>query len=221
MQGEERAIANPAPWNLTGAGYILLFRFTKDFCLERGFMPPLLKGSFLGGLGTVMYVDYRTSDVGPYQELLFIPGRFAFSGKNYRSITKIYVSSRESVDGGRANWGIPKELASFEKTGEGKGVEKIRVHADGSLVAELLFKACSTGFPVTTAIVPQRLRTLAHPGDGGALLTTVGSRGAIAPARLLQCRTDSAYFPPIEEVRPLITVHVPRFSMVFPRARPA
>jgi hypothetical protein len=219
MEGEARMSENPAPWNLTGTGYVLLFRFTDQFCLRKGFIPQSLMGSFRGGLGTVMYVDYSSSNAGPYQELLFIPGRFEFSRKKYYSITKIYVSSRESVEGGKANWGIPKELASFEKTSEGSGVEKIRVHAEGSPVAELIFRSCRPSIPVTTALVPSGLRTLAHVRGEHILLTTLESRGAIAPAHLVECRTETALFPPIDEVRPMCTLHVRHFSMVFHPAK--
>jgi hypothetical protein len=211
--------AYPAPWELSGTGYILLYRFTGEFCRTEGFIPDSLQGSFRGGLGTVMYVDYRSSNAGPYQELLFIPGRFEFSGKKYYSITRIYVSTRESVDWGRANWGIPKGLASFEKTAEGKGVERITVQADGVPVAQLLFRRQRMCLPVTTAFVPKGLRTLAHAREGITLLTTPESKGALAPARLLECRINRELFPGIDDVRPLCTVHVQRFSMVFPRAR--
>jgi hypothetical protein len=219
MGEEEKVPAIPAPWKLTGAGYILLYRFPERFCRREGVIPHHLAHEFRGGFGTVMYVDYHSSDAGPYQELLFIPGLFEAAGRRYRSITRIYVSTRESVEGGKANWGIPKELASFEKTTGSAGAETIRVHVEGSLVAELSFRSCRLDVPVTTACVPSGLRTLAHPKDGRTLLTTIESKGTVSPARLTGCRTNSALFPPIEEIRPLCTVRVPRFSMLFPRAR--
>jgi hypothetical protein len=219
MGDESRIRAHPAPWKLTGTGYILLYRFPDQFCRRKGFIPQQNLESFRGGLGTVMYVDYHSSDAGPYQELLFIPGRFDFSGKRFYSITKIYVSTRESVEGGKANWGIPKELASFEKQAEGKGLERIRIHAAGSQIAEFLFQTCRMSIPVTTAVIPSGLRTLAQSQGEGTLLTTLESRGAIAPARLAECSMDSRFFPPINELRPLCTVRVSRFSMVFPQAR--
>ncbi|HNY65266.1 MAG TPA: acetoacetate decarboxylase family protein [Deltaproteobacteria bacterium] len=219
MGEDVRLSAYPAPWELAGSGYILLYWFSREFCRTGGFIPEGLLSSFKGGLGTVMYVDYRSSNIGPYQELLFIPGRFDFSGKRFFSITRIYVSTRESVEGGRANWGIPKGLASFEKTAEGDGVERITVRADGAPVAQLLFSARRMSVPVTTALVPRGFRTLAHVKEGNTLLTTPESSGALAPARLLECRINRELFPPIDEVRPLCAVHVPRFTMVFPRAK--
>lgn len=53
---------------------------------------------------------------GPYDELLYVPGYFNFkseAGKdNFAlSVTRIYVSAPASVKNGRANWGVPSELA--------------------------------------------------------------------------------------------------------------
>ena len=113
--------AYPAPWNLRGKGYIFLYKFKKDFVGQNGNVPSFLDGAFAGGFGSVMLVDYEESDAGPYGELLFIPGKFRFGGQKLDTISKIYVSTMESVVNGRANWGIPKEKAdfSFEKTDGG------------------------------------------------------------------------------------------------------
>ena len=110
----------PAPWMLHGKGYIFLYRFKKDFVERSGNIPEYLKDSFIGGFGSVMLVDYESSEAGPYGELLFIPGKFRFNGRKLDTISKIYVSTMESVVNGRANWGIPKEKAdfSFEKSGD-------------------------------------------------------------------------------------------------------
>ncbi|NOS55010.1 MAG: hypothetical protein HOP37_01990, partial [Cyclobacteriaceae bacterium] len=102
-----------APWKLTGSGYILLYRFPKAFVAEHGFLVDFQKEKFVSGWGAVMLVDYKTSPVGPYRELLFIPGIFSFNKKKVFSISKIYVSTQNSVINGIENWGIPKELADF------------------------------------------------------------------------------------------------------------
>src|SRR5262245_61022490 len=110
MRQNDRQIV-PPPWRLTGSGYILLYRwFPRDFVAVQGQVPPALAGSFKGGASAVMVVNYENSEVGPYRELLFIPGLF----ERGFSITRTYVSSQASVDSGRANWGIPKQLAEFD-----------------------------------------------------------------------------------------------------------
>jgi acetoacetate decarboxylase len=60
-----------------------------------------------------MIVGYDTSGVGAYKELLFIPALFDFDKKKAFNISKIYVSTEESVYNGIENWGIPKQLANF------------------------------------------------------------------------------------------------------------
>ena len=208
----------PAPWALTGSGYILLFRFTHEFVRDKCRVPKPLEKSFSGGLGTVIYADYLSSDAGPYRELLFIPGTFDFSGRRYYSITRIYVSTPQSVAAGRENWGIPKELATFDAVRDEPGMERIRVTAQGRLVAELKFTSMDIGLPVTSALVPPSLRTLAHTGEDGVLLTAPKARGAVAPARTLEIRTDEELFPPVDQVRRIATVRIPHFFMVFPPA---
>ncbi|KAL7415117.1 hypothetical protein BDY24DRAFT_440065 [Mrakia frigida] len=78
------------------------------------------KEKFAGGLGMLMLVRYSETPVGPYDELVYIPGNFTSpsfpsSSKSLRSlrITGIYVSTQASVDAGRFNWNIPKHLAHF------------------------------------------------------------------------------------------------------------
>jgi len=38
----------PAPWELSGDGYIFVFKFSKDFVEKNGFLPKNLKESFDG-----------------------------------------------------------------------------------------------------------------------------------------------------------------------------
>ncbi len=76
-----------APWKLTGNGYILLYRFTKAFVAEHGFLADFQKEKFVSSWGAVMLVDYQSSPVGPYHELLFIPGLFSFNKKKVFSIS--------------------------------------------------------------------------------------------------------------------------------------
>ena len=98
---EERDISVvPAPWTLTGVSYVLLAWFPREFVLKKGFVPESMKDSFLGGPGWVMYVDYSSSNAGPYQELLFIPGRFDFVEASFHHQDRLYNGE---VAGGKAS----------------------------------------------------------------------------------------------------------------------
>ncbi|KAL4922072.1 hypothetical protein BDW62DRAFT_197311 [Aspergillus aurantiobrunneus] len=69
-------------------------------------------------LKAVMIVRYTDTDVGPYDELILIPGRAVNpnTGKKEMRISTIYVSTDASVWSGRRNWNIPKHRARFEFT---------------------------------------------------------------------------------------------------------
>ncbi|KAE8372669.1 hypothetical protein BDV26DRAFT_285759 [Aspergillus bertholletiae] len=79
---------------------------------------------YSGGIQACIIVHYYDSPVGPYDELLWIPGRFELAKsegeKTYRA-TRVYVSSKGSVFNGRNNWNVPKALAKFEFTGPKMG----------------------------------------------------------------------------------------------------
>jgi hypothetical protein len=211
-------IKAPAPWSLTGSGYIFVYKFAKDFVRTQGFVPPFLEGRYRGGFGAVMLVDYHTSDVGGYRELLFIPGVFDFGGKNYYSITKIYVSTMASVVNGRENWGIPKELADFDIQRLDEHSEQIRASANGvnffdtTLIAEKLVR-----LPINTGWLPIK-QTLVQQGNDKLLLTTPSGRGVAQLATIVDMQADGGCFPDIAYVKPLAAVKVTNFGMMFPVA---
>jgi hypothetical protein len=202
-----------------GSGYIILLKLSRDFVETYGFVPDSLKGSFAGGFGTVMYVDYIYSDAGPYQEFLFIPGMFGFTAGKFRSITKIFVSTLNSVVNGQNNWGIPKELADFERESPDPSTDCIRINKDGSKAAELTFRSYNLRLPVTTCLVPPAWRTLAHHHEGKTFLTTPVARGSISPARLVDFSTKEFFFPDFTKGRIISAFKVPRFFTAFPKAR--
>ncbi|KAG0151013.1 hypothetical protein CROQUDRAFT_37290 [Cronartium quercuum f. sp. fusiforme G11] len=92
-----------------------------------------LPGVFRGGMGSVQLIRYHSSPVGPYDELLIIPGDFSLPAKlkggSLPRITRIYVSTLQSVLNGRYHWNIPKHLAHFEFTPGPSGSITISVYA--------------------------------------------------------------------------------------------
>ena len=101
-----------------------------------------------------MLVKYHSSDAGPYDELLFTPGRFHSPRGSFRSITKIYVSTWDSVINGRANWGIPKEIAQFEWKQLDDRTEQIVINRDDHRIAAFTLKTLDVKVPVTTSLLP-------------------------------------------------------------------
>ncbi len=202
----------PPPWKLTGRAYIVFYRFSHNYVTEKGFVPPALDGMYVRSVGNLMLVDYSDTPVGPYQELLFIPGRFAYGRKDMYSITKAYTSTQASVDNGRANWGIPKELADFTVASE-NGVDRFQVALAGRTFLDLTFKPGHLPFPASTRMFNLPLQ---QPTDEGIYVTRPRAFGWARLADLTQPKVDAAYFPDVSEARPIGTIHLPRFKLTFP-----
>jgi hypothetical protein len=101
----------PAPWQLAGKGIIVVYKFSKK-CVETfSQLPPELIVKFKGDLGYLILANQKYVLIGPYCELLFIPGKFFPYGE--QRITKIYVDSEASTQNGSVNWGIPKNTLSL------------------------------------------------------------------------------------------------------------
>ena len=204
----------PPPWTLHGDGLVLIAHFSEAFVREHGFLTPFQQDSYRGYIGTVMLVDYHTSAVGPYRELLFIPGLFRLGGEITFSIAKIYVSSYDSVWNGRENWGIPKELADFDIITLPDGTRMFNVSRDGQSFFSASMKPRSFRFPVSTRFMPSFQVT--QQSGNNLLLTKPQANGKGRLATLSGVKVDSTYFPDIRQGTILSTVAVEDFTMTFP-----
>lgn len=220
MQQPPDVALAPAPWKLKGSGYLLAIRLPAGILDHHSFVPDSLQGSRKGQLAYVMFVDYTGSDVGPYHELLYIPGNFRFSDGRHVSITRIFVSTWESVVNGRNNWGIPKDRCDFNVS-YGPREDRIALRAeDGTEFANLTFRTRrSLRIPVTTRLVPKKLRTLGQIMNGREYRYTPESSGHIKPATLVQASFNPDYFPDITQGKVVSCIRVTDFNMVFPVAR--
>lgn len=208
----------PAPWHLKGQGYILAIRLPEAFLDNESFLPDSLRSTRRGRMAYVMFVDYSQSDAGPYHELLYIPGSLAFGQKRHLSISKIYVSTWDSVVNGHENWGIPKERCDFQVRYGVKGVDEVRLLRDGEVIAELDFRPRLLRLPFDGRLVPARFRTLAQHFKGREFVYIPVAKGHIKPASLVRSRFDSRYFPDISQGAVVACVKVTDFDMTFPVA---
>lgn len=209
----------PSPWNLTGSGYVVALRLPDGMTDEQLFVPDSLQGKRKGNLAVMMFVDYTKSDAGPYHELLFIPGIFKFNNSWNRSITRIFVSTWDSVVNGNINWGIPKDRCDFSVQ-YGKDEDDIKLTAeDGTVFAELTFKPSRwPRLPSTTSLVPKKYRTLGQHRNGQQYLYMPSSKGHAKPAKLVSARFNPEYFPDLSQAKVLSCVRITDFKMVFPVA---
>ena len=184
----------PAPWNLTGRGLILLLK----------------------GFRIAMVVDYTTSDCGPYQELLYIPGRERFLGQKRFTISDIYVSSMASVINGRHNWGIPKKLAQFDRTDNGLQ-STVRVGQSDSPFFEVSYQAFGPQLPLATAYLPGMFTRLGQQSELGTFLYSPLAQGKMRLARIRQLSsTQAEFFPSLSAKDVLMAFAADPFAMVFP-----
>ncbi len=205
-----------APWKLKGAGYILLYKFSNEFIKANRFVSNYLKSIFRGGFGFVMLVNYQETPCGPYKELLFIPGKFAYPGREKRYIiTRIFVDTDISTFNGRINWGIPKKTASiqFEKTSNRK--ERFIFNFSGEKIFEIQLKFGRLKFPVSTRLMPLKL---VQELDGQLFFTTPVGKGKGLTAKILDIHSDPGYFPDLNTQKCLMAIKVPVFQIIFPQA---
>ncbi len=204
----------PAPWHLSGNGYILLYYFGSSFLEQKGFMAPFQTENLRLRVGAVLLIDYKTADVGPYQELMFIPGFFNFRGWRSFSISKIYVSSRESQLNGQQNWGIPKELADFNVQELPGGRSRWQVKTGEGIFFDATLKTRPTAFPFSSRLLPWS--RIVQEKNGRLVLTAPSATGKLKPAVVQQITASPEAFPPIQEAKQVGAFKFQDFRMKFP-----
>jgi hypothetical protein len=103
----------PPPWTLKGTIYSATFIPLSTDLPNKAFSPlerqsaVATEGKFIGGIGMIQIIRYTESPVGPYDELLIVPGFYKYDGPtsertNVR-ITRIYVSQKYTCRNGRTS----------------------------------------------------------------------------------------------------------------------
>ncbi|KAI4197885.1 MAG: hypothetical protein LQ350_005644 [Teloschistes chrysophthalmus] len=136
----------PPPWTCRYTGYIGSFFVSPSTGLPRdlAYDPHEASsdrfteaGTWKGGLAMIQLLRYTSTPVGPYDEMVLVPGNFDVPGHGSQPrITRIYVSQRDTTYNGmtnlqvsrliitrlmaigRKNWNIPKHIARFKFTGD-------------------------------------------------------------------------------------------------------
>ncbi len=153
----------PAPWTLTGEAWIVpQLQRAGDVAayVPLGCSIVSWRGWTPGGY---VCVDYHTSPVGPYREILFVPALVRRGWQWGFHISHIYVDSAASVAGGRGNWWLPKNLLAFD----------IKQHGNTTL-----FRADYTAHPVASGVFTDSEKT------------SLPFNNRLFPLYLLQARAD-------------------------------
>lgn len=208
----------PAPWTLRGDGWIMLLRLPEAARSDPRQLPPELRGRPLAGPSMLMFVDYAESPAGPYRELLYIPGRFRTAeGVRAWSVTRIFVSTWDSVVNGRLNWGIPKDLAQFTRTPTGRS-ERIDVAAGDRRIASLELEARGLALPVHAALLPRGLLRLVQYHGTQRFEFTPAARGRASLARVGNIAADPELLGEFSGARVSLALRIPEFRLHFPVA---
>jgi hypothetical protein len=201
------------PWHLTGDGYVWLFRYPPAFVAREGRLAEWQRLSLSDTLGALMAVDYLETTVGPYRELLFIPGRFKVAGRRWFSITSIYVNTEVSQHGGIEHWAIPKALAEIARERQPDGSEVFRAARDGRTFFAARLAAFGPRIPISSALLPLGV---AQSRGRDLLITQPKARGWARLCRVHDMRADGVCFPDLRRCRPLLVLAVQGFRMTFP-----
>lgn len=194
-----------------------MYRFPSRFVQQYGSLQPYQQQSRRLSLGAVMALNYTDTNIGPYQELLFIPGLFHIAGRLSFSISRIFVSTYASMQSGRFNWGIPKELARFEMHQQVDGTHSFTASSGLHTFFEARIKTRRLSVPFTSKLLP--FSRIIQQRQEELLLTSPEASGKMQAATVLQAAADSAYFPPLQQLRPAACFFLPRFRMKFPEAK--
>jgi hypothetical protein len=182
------------------------------------FVSAELRATVKAAFSVLLCVAYDEAPCGPYRELLFIPGTMDFGGARHPSISRILVSTWDSVVNGRSNWGIPKDRADFDWTRSDTG-DHWRVTSEGRELCTLDFtEPTGVRLPLRTAWVPRKLGTLAQRFDGRTYCCRPEASGTLRLCRVRQWRFDPALFPDLARATVLSAARIEGFQMVFPVA---
>ena len=198
----------PAPWNVKGRAYWIMYRFPDAFIRE-AFGPRIQPA---GGIGFVGLVDYSSTNVGVYQELMLIPGRAKYPGSTGYSVSHIVVDSEASMVNGRANWGIPKGMAVFAWREDGRGSEHIVAQQQGETMLDIRLRRRGPAVPFHSGLIPGGLSIVQRLSDK-TLKTRFTTRCRICLARVESCQSAGTLFPDISAFSPLGVFYMPSFNI--------
>ncbi|KAJ3570145.1 hypothetical protein NP233_g4606 [Leucocoprinus birnbaumii] len=180
----------PAPWRLKAKSWMfVLSGLDTKASFPAGFAAPYEAevmaegGEFIGGMGLIQLVSYSESPVGPYDELIYAPGRWKYQNNDTAfRITRIYVSTKESTENGRRNWNIPKQVANFNYQSNADGTTTFAV-SNPSTPDKPFFSASiapipllsSLSIPTTTTVLGKWFSLMQPPLPQGSNAEEVGS----------------------------------------------
>ncbi|MEU4743314.1 acetoacetate decarboxylase family protein [Actinosynnema sp. NPDC023658] len=195
----------PEPWVLHGRACVSAWLVPATALPPLPVRPVTVAGRALVGTA---FVDYRPPGLAYHEVLAAVLVRRGF--RIGVSIARIWVDSPVSLAGGRALWGIPKEVADFEW---GDDLAASARDSQGP-IASVRVRASRFGVRLPVAV-----STWQAFGDGLAR-TPLRATGRVSPARAAWDIAPDGPLAWLLPHRPLLGVAVDRLRMRFgPRHR--
>jgi hypothetical protein len=196
-----------------GYGYILLYNFNEEFVRLETFLPEVLKNNYCGGLGAVIYLNYSESPTGPYEELLFIPGKFCYRGEKNHIVSKSMVSTSNVTKNRLGKWYTPKEKVTFSHETLGKQTENVTVSMNGEDFASFELKSGKFKFRIKTS---KRLSFSLMELDGDTpVKINYSSKITAKFSKLESIKIRPAFFPDIAKFNPLCIFKLQNVTLHF------
>jgi len=195
----------PSPWKLTAHAYVGLYVLPAEL-LPAPHSPQTKPITFLGrGIVCAAFFVYEEPSPLTYNEImstvLVRRGR-----RPLVSITKIWVDSEASRDGGRELWAIPKDLAVFGARHHSSYVASEGGTAIGSLDVHGA-RVMPFALPVGVSVAQDR--------DGELLITRVRARGRFGVARVQWDFNPAGPMSALAGRKPLLTLALKPLRIVF------
>lgn len=190
-----------------GSGYIFAYYFDEEFIEKDCFLSKEQKKNFKGGFGAVIYANYTNSSAGPYQELLFIPGKFAIDGDESYMVSKAYCSSATAME--QQVFG-KKELADFKIEKVDDKTETIVVTRDGKPIFRIEIQSWGFNIPMTSDMVKFPLVSVE---DGKVVKWDYNGSGTASFAKIEAIGVRPAKFPDVALFSPLVGIHFEKFNI--------
>lgn len=202
----ERTPVAPPPWTLTGQGVIVVLRDTDRSRPAHGAM---------GRFTLVIFVDYDTSPVGPYGELLFIPRVARWPDAVGGTVEDIWVTSKASALNGNANWGLTKSVADIRRVASGGGSEEWSAADEGGRLAQFTHRPRGPRLPVAK---PRSVARLLQRRDGLSWVTPVSFVGWTRLSGVQDLWLDPDRIVDVERHRPIAAIQITSGTLGFHEA---
>lgn len=219
-EGEEawpRGIARARPpWLLRGDAFLVLTASPAEVNLVDAGIPAALEGIYRSLFNVMVVADYRESPVGPFRELLYIPGRFRFGVDDEpMSITRSYATTEVAQLNRHAHWSVPSGLATISRTpNAGRDV----FSAGEQPFASFAFEAFGPELPLNGRVIPPAYRAFAQLAGDRTVLYTLAITGTMRAARFLPQKFDARMFPDMSKREAVLAIKISDFLAEFPAA---